>query len=149
MTTHKIGYYFDSSESLRTLARHAAQLASLQDVFMKVAPQALTQACCVKQLRSGTLVLLAGNAAVAAKLKQLAPRLLTAYEKSGAQVTSIRVEVQVAEPTPGEPQRPGKKRLSIESIEHLERLTQELEDSSLKRALINLAENQRRKGLAA
>ena len=111
---------------------------------MKVAPQALTQACCVKQLRSGTLVLMAGNAAVAAKLKQLAPRLLTTYEKTGFQVTSIRIEVQVTEPASSADRGRGNKRLSLESIKHLEQLASELEDSPLKQALTNLTEHQRK-----
>ena len=91
MPAHKIDFYLNSSNSLRRLADAARRIAELQQVFLKIAPQPLTQACCVKQLRAGTLFLLAENAAVAAKLKQLAPRLLTAYEKLGCEVTSIKV----------------------------------------------------------
>jgi hypothetical protein len=103
----------------------------------------LTQACRVKQLRDGTLTLLAENAAIAAKLKQLAARLLASYLKLRWQVTSIRIEVQVrdaaAEPAPKrEP-----KRLSIETIENLENLADQMEDSPLKRALTTMTERHR------
>jgi hypothetical protein len=145
MPAHKIDFYLNSSSSLRRLAGQARRVAELQQIFLKVAPQSLTQACCVKQLRAGTLFLLADNAAIAAKLKQLAPRLLTAYEKQGVEVTSIRVEVQVSEAPPGRAPKRVPKQLSIETIENLERLAAQLDDSPLKRALTNMAAHQRDK----
>jgi len=145
MPAHKIDFYLNSSSSLRSLAHEARRIAQLQQVFLKNAPQPLTQACCVKQLRAGTLVLLAENAAIAAKLKQLAPRLLTAYEKQGVEVTSIRVEVQVKEAAPAAAAKRVPKQLSPESIENLEKLAAGLEDSPLKQALTNLASRQRDK----
>jgi hypothetical protein len=145
MPAHKIDFYLNSSHSLRRLAGEARRIAELQQVLVKIAPQSLTQACCVKQLRAGTLFLLADNAAIAAKLKQLAPRLLTAYEKLGVEVTSIRVEVQVREAPPGRAPKRAPKQLSIETIENLERLAAQLDDSPLKRALTNMAAHQRDK----
>jgi hypothetical protein len=143
MPAHKIDFYLNSSSSLRSLAHAARRIAQLQQVFLKNAPQPLTQACCVKQLRAGTLVLLAENAAIAAKLKQLAPRLLTAYEKQGFEITSIRVEVQVKEAASNPDPKRVPKQLSSESIENLEKLAAGLEDSPLKQALTNLAARQR------
>jgi hypothetical protein len=105
----------------------------------------LTQACCVKELRDGTLTLLAENAALAAKLKQLAARLLASYQKQRSEVTSIRIEVQVREAAPAPAAKPEPKRLSIETIENLERLAGQLEDSPLKAALARLAARQRPK----
>ena len=145
MPAHKVDFYLNSSSSLRTLAREARRIAELQQVFLKIAPQPLTQACCVKQLRAGTLFLSAENAAIAAKLKQLAPRLLTAYQKLGFEVTSIRVEVQVKEAAPDTASKRAPKRLSTDTIENLERLAAGLEDSPLKQALTNLAARQRDK----
>ena len=145
MPAHKIDFYLNSSSSLRALAKEARHIAELQQVFLKISPQPLNQACCVKQLRAGTLFLSAENAAIAAKLKQLAPRLLTAYEKQGFEITSIRVEVQVREAAPGAAPKRAPKRLSVETIENLERLAAQLEDSPLKQALTNLAARQRDK----
>jgi hypothetical protein len=140
---HKIDFYLDSSSSLRALTRAARRVADLQQIFLNTVPQPLTQACYVKQLRAGTLFLLAENAAVASKLKQLAPRLLASYVKQGTEVTAIKVEVQVAETAPPTASKPRAKRLSIDSIEDLERLADGLEDTPLKHALARLAARQR------
>jgi hypothetical protein len=145
MPAHKIDFYLNSSNSLRQLADEARRIAELQRVFLKTAPPPLTQACCVRQLRAGTLFLLAENAAIAAKLKQLLPRLLTSYQKLGWQVTSIRVEVQVRGAAPEAATTRATKQLSTESIENLERLAARLEDSPLKQALTNMVAHQRGK----
>ena len=118
-------------------------MAELQQIFLNIAPQPLTQACYVKELRAGTLFLLAENAAVAAKLKQLAPRLLAAYVKQGSEVTAIKVEVQVAGAAAPAPPKRAPKRLSIDAIEDLEQLAAGLEDTPLKHALARLAAGQR------
>ena len=145
MTAHKIDFYLNSSNSLRQLAGEARRIAELQQVFLKVAPQPLIQACCVKQLRAGTLFLLAENVAIAAKAKQLFPRLLTFYQKLGWQVTSIRVEVQVRETAPQPVAGRAHTPLSIETIDNLECLAAGLEDSPLKQALTNMVAHQRGK----
>lgn len=144
MSARKIDFYLNSSDSLRSLTHEAQRIAELQRVLMNTAPPELTQACCVKQLRDGTLTLLAENAAIAAKLKQLAARLLASYQKQRWQITSIRIEVQVREAPPAPAARPELRRLSIETIEHLERLSGGLEDSPLKEALARMAARQRR-----
>lgn len=143
MPAHKIDFYLNSSSSLRALTGAARRVAELQQVFLKIAPRSLTQACCVKQLRAGTLFLLAENAAVATKLKQLAPRFLAAYGKQGTEITAIKVQVQVGETASRAPAKPRPKRLSIDSIEDLERLAAGLEDSPLKQAISRLAARQR------
>ena len=95
MAAHKIGFYLNSSDDLRALGREARRIAELNRVLLRTAPSSLTQGCCVKQLRDGTLTLLADNPAIAAKLKQLAVRLLASYQKLRNEVSAIRVEVQV------------------------------------------------------
>ena len=146
MPAHKIDFYLNSSNSLRRLTDEARRIAELQRVFLNIAPQPLAQACCVRQLRAGTLFLLAENAATAAKLKQLLPRLLASCQKQGMQVTAIRVEVQVTEAEAEAATKRSTKHLSTESIANLERLAAVLEDSPLKQALTNLVAHQRGKG---
>jgi len=143
MPARKIDFYLNSSDRLRSLTQEAQRIAELQQVLMNTAPPELTQACCVKQLRDGTLTLLAENAAIAAKLKQLAARLLTSYRKLRWQITSIRIEVQVRKSVTLPAPKREPKRLSIETIENLERLAGQLEDSTLKQALTTLAARQR------
>lgn len=144
MTAHKIDFYLDSSSSLRALTGAARRVAELQRIFLSAAPQPLTRACRVKQLRGGTLYLLAENAAIAAKLRQLAPRLLAAYVKQGSEVTAIKVEVQVSGGDPQtSPDRRPREGLSTDSIESLEALAAGLEDTPLKDALNRMAARQR------
>jgi hypothetical protein len=143
MSARKIDFYLDSSDRLRAFAHAARRVAELQQVFLNSAPHPLTQACRVKRLRAGTLYLLAENAAIAAKLKQLAPRLLTSYQKQRWQVTSIQVEVQVKSAAPDARFKREPKRLSLETIENLEVLAAGIEESPLKQALTRLAARQR------
>jgi hypothetical protein len=143
MPARKLDYYLNSSEPLRDLARAAQQLYELQQTLAINAPPELTQACRVKQLRAGILFLLADNAAVATQLKQLSPRLLACYQKQGKEVTSIRIEVQVKNPSRRPAPAAEKKRLSIETIENIKNLADQLEDSPLKDALNRLAARRR------
>jgi hypothetical protein len=146
MSARKINFYLNTSDRLRSLTREAQRNAELHQVLVNIAPPELTRACRVKQLRDGTLTLLAEHAAIAAKLKQLAARLLVAYQKQRCEVTSIRIEVQVSEASAAPTTVREPKRLSIETIENIEKLARELEDSPLKEALTTLVSRQRKRG---
>src|SRR5271156_3558943 len=144
MPAHKINFYLTAANPLRAFAIEARSLDELQQAVLKAPPPALTQNCHIGALRGDILVLLADNGAVAAKLKQLTPRLLTSFRKQGFKATSIQIRVQVDRPwaprTPATQQR----KLSPKVIENLEKLAGELEDSPLKRALITMATNQKK-----
>lgn len=144
MPARRINFYLNSSDRLRALTHEAQRNAELHQVLLDIAPPELTQACCVKQLRDGTLTLLAGNAAIAAKLKQLASRLLASYRKQRSEITSIRIEVQVRE-APVPPAEIEAKRLSVDTIKNLDDLASGLDESPLKQALTTLANRQRRR----
>ena len=47
--------------------------------------------------RAGAIVVLADTSAVAAKLRQLAPRIVARIVKSAPEITSMRVEVQITQ----------------------------------------------------
>jgi len=51
--------------------------------------------CQVLHLESEQLVVAAPNSAVASKLKQLLPKLMSALQKAGWQINAIRIKVQV------------------------------------------------------
>ena len=146
MSARKINFYLETSDRLRSLTHAARRNAELDQVLVNTAPRELTQACRVKQLRDGTLTLLADNAAIAAKLKQLAARLLVSYQKQRSEITSIHIEVQVSEAIPAAIRRPKNKRLSLESIQNLEMLAGQLDDSPLKQALTRMATRHRKGG---
>lgn len=146
MPAHKLDFYLDANDTLRGLARAARQLEKLQKILATHAPPELTQSLCVKQLREGVLLVSAANAAVATRIKQLSPRLLTAYRRQGTQVTSIRIEVQVDRPPLSRRNIFAKRQLSTESIEKISALADQLEASPLQEALRRLARHGRGEG---
>ncbi len=142
MPARKIGSWLASGE-LGALASRAQRLAELQQVFVESAPPPLAQASRVKNYRAGMLFLLADNAAVATKLKQLTPRLLVNIQKREAEITGIHVEVQVKE-SPEECRPKFKKMpLSTDTIEQFRKLSQAVPQSALKSALTNLVRRHR------
>lgn len=137
MPAQKIGSLLASGE-LQMLSRQARRLAELQQVFFDSAPPTLAQASRVKNCRAGTLFLLADNAAVAAKLKQLTPRLLVNIRKREPEITGIRVEAQVKMP-PARPLADSEKNpLAVDTIEEFRKLSETIPDSPLKSALVGL-----------
>ena len=135
MPAHKIGTLLTESSELRALSRRAQHLAELQHALSDGIPRPLARACRVKGFRSGTLVVAAENSAVAAKLRQLAPRLLERLRKLDEQVTGIRIEVQVAAQQNGLGKRSQKHALDARVIADFERLEATLKDSPLRRAV--------------
>jgi hypothetical protein len=120
MSARRLDFYLNSADPLRNLTRAARLLSELQHILAKYAPSDLTKHCLVKQLREETLTLTAANAAIASQLRQLTQRLIAGYQKEGAQVTAIHIEVQV--------------RNAVQK-----RLAEELEASPLRDALNRLA----------
>lgn len=73
----------------------AARIAALQQAYSAAVPGELSQASTVGYETQGTLVLLAANGAVAARLRHLAPRLLLTIRRQFPEVRAIRTEVQL------------------------------------------------------
>ena len=139
MPVQKIGDVIANSGNLRSLAQHARRLEDLQHLLFEAVPPALAAASRVSNLKSGLLIISAENAAVAAKLRQLAPRLLSHLEKAGIEVTGIRVDVQVkAHKIKAEHEVTGRA-LPPDAIRKFSGLAERLPDSPLKSALTRLA----------
>jgi len=134
----KIGDVIASSGNLKALARHARRLSDLQQLLLEATPFALAAASRVTDLRAGTLVVLADNAAVAAKLRQLAPRLLKHVQKQQVEVTGIRVDVQVKTHKIKAEDEVTKHPLPPDAIKYLGGLAEALPPSPLKSALARL-----------
>ena len=128
------------SGELRALSRRAQHLAGLQRAVLEAIPRPLAIAAHVKSLRSGTLVIAADTAAVAAKLRQLSPRLLEHLRKRDAQVSGIRIEVQVAVHQIGSGKSSRKQPLASRAIADFQRLEQGLKDSPLRAAITRLVQ---------
>jgi hypothetical protein len=134
----KIGDVIARSGGLEALARHARRLSDLQQLLLEATPSELAAATRVTDLKAGTLVVLADNPAVAAKLRQLAPRLLKHVQKQQSEVTGIRVGVQVKTHKINVEHEFTKAPLPPEAIKDLGRLAEVLPPSPLKSALARL-----------
>jgi len=134
MPAHKVGDLIAQTSELRVLSHHARRLTEVQQVLLEFVPFPLSRAIRVRNFRAGTLFVLAANAAVAAKLRQLAPTLLRQVQKRELEITGIRVEVQVVEQ-----KKPcldkAVRDLSRRTLEELDSLASTLKDSPLKAAI--------------
>lgn len=138
MPTHKIGDLLTAPGELKTLSGKAQRLLRLQQVFFDAAPPALAQATRVKNYREGTLFILTDSAAAAAKLRQLAPRLLVIIRKQEPQITGIQIAVQVRKSQSKGRTESKNETLSVDSIDKFRILSEGMPDSPLKSALANL-----------
>lgn len=80
------------------LSAHARRLLKLQRIFESATP--LARQSRVANLKLGRIVIFATNGAVAAKLRQIAPRLTAAFRSEAAEVTGIDFRVQPATAQP-------------------------------------------------
>lgn len=138
MPTNKIGQFLTASAELKALSDKAQRLLQLQNTFFDSAPPLLAQACRVKNFREGVLFIVAENTAVAAKLRQLTPRLLSNIRKQEPQITGIQVTVQVTGSRNEVGRPPQKNEISFDSIDKLRNLSERIPASPLKLALTNL-----------
>ena len=127
------------------MARKARRLKDLQLLLYEASPPSLAAASGVSDLKSGTLVVVADNAAVAAKLRQLAPRLLLHFREQGKEVTGIRVEVQVKPRKIKAEEEFTERRLPADAIQNFAALAEGLPASPLKSALGRLVTHHRAK----
>lgn len=135
---HRIAAFLSSGQ-LQALTRKARRLLELQQVYLVAAPSRLAEASHIKNFRAGVLYLSADNAAVAAKLRQIAPRLLVSIRKREPEITGIQVDVQVTTRPPDLLTQLKKRPLSAETIEDFRKLAEAVSDPELKSALAGFA----------
>ena len=145
MPVQKIGDVIANSGNLKALARQAQRLRDLEQSLFEATPSALAHASRVASLKAGTLIVLADNAAVAAKLRQLAPRLLLHLNERGFEVTGIRLEVQVKQHKIKDEDEVTKRALPPDAIQDFAKLSDALPASPLKSALTRLVARRRPK----
>jgi hypothetical protein len=141
----KIGDVIATSGNLRSLAQRARRLKDLQHLLFEAVPPALAAASRIANLNSGILVISADNAAVAAKLRQMAPRLLSHLGKSGFEVTGIRVDVQVKAHKIKAEDEVTRRVLPPDAIQEFSQLAERLPPSPLKSALSRFAARRKRR----
>lgn len=83
-----------SGDGMAHLAAHARRLLQFQGILEATLPAALQPYAKVANFRLGKIYIHTANSAVAAKIRQLGPRLASALSSSTTQVTEIEVRVQ-------------------------------------------------------
>lgn len=141
MNSERIGLLIDRLPQLQSLNRQVRRLLALQDILTEVLPDSLASSTTVALSTADELTLFADNGATAAKLKQLAPRILNSFQQRRHEVTAIRVQVQVRihhNPLP-------QKQISLSPIarQALSELSATLDPSPLKSALERLGRHER------
>ena len=139
--SQRLNRYFTHSLELRQLTDAARQAAILDQKYRCVAPPSLLRASRALKIERQTLVLEADNAAVAAKLRQLAPQLTQKLRQMGVEVTGIQVKVQVS--TPRRNPVSAARTISTAGQQKMNSLAESLPDSPLKTALLRLARRPR------
>ena len=140
---HPLHDYLTSGDALGKLREHSRRLGALQGQLERLLPPALAQACPVANLKNGTLVLLARNGSVAARIRQLLPTLLRQLAEHGALVSHIEVRVRPTHDTPAAPPR-SPRHLSEAARASLSELEHSLPpESELRAALTRLIERAR------
>lgn len=135
MSAQRIHTYLNKLGSLQPLAAATKQHAEFQHLLRQALPAPLAAGCRISGVYGEVLFLLVESGAIAAKLKQLTPRLLNTFQKNHLQVTGIHLEVQVHKPRE---QRAPSRHLSSKSLAYLEDLATKLQDSPLKQAVNKL-----------
>ncbi len=156
MPLRDIQHLIGASSELEAVRNQARRQAVLQQAFVRafvdytpVAPVELAylaKASRVGYIKAGTLYVFTDQAAVAAKLRQLLPRLLPILSKLDAEVTGIKVELQVNSPQRNRVTYAKKNSLPIDSIEKFDALSKTVHDPALKLALTNLVKRRARAG---
>jgi hypothetical protein len=90
----KLGRILAAEASLQPVLAKAQDLRALAGLLDGFLPPELARQVRVVNYRDGEVVLVAASAAVAAKLRLLAPSLVIFFSKQRSQVNSVRLQVQ-------------------------------------------------------
>ena len=136
MSEKRVGLLIDTLPELQALNREIRQLLALQSVLADVLPGNLAPSVRVALVKAGELILFADNGAVAAKLRQMLPRILISLRQRGCEITGIHLQMQVRirdNPLP-------RKQISLtrEARDEIRLVSERLNDSPLKTALSRL-----------
>ena len=136
MSEKRVGLLIKTLPELQALNREIRDLTALQSVLAEVLPDNLTAFATVSSMNAGELILFADNGAVAAKLRQMTPRMLTFLRQRGYDFTGIRLQVQVS--IRDNPLQQKQISLSVGARNVIDSLADRLDASPLKLALKRL-----------
>jgi hypothetical protein len=110
---------------------------------MSALPAQYANVCRVANLNDEVLTLIAGNGAVAVRLKQIVPFLIEHFLRAGTPLRQIQVKVSLAEPPPL-PKKPPARTISEAARDHIKTFAATLPpDTPLRASLETLAKRAR------
>lgn len=136
--------FLEAADGAGKVMAHARLLVRLAQIYRKIAPAHLLPASTLANYKSGIIVILATNSAVATKLRQMAPTLADGFSKQGVECSGVQIKVQAIE-TGTQSRTSTQKPLSEQSSRTLEGLRDSLPDSPLREALETLIARASRK----
>ncbi len=136
MTSRSLQEHLVSGDSMARLAAHAQRLLQFQRSLEAALPAALAPYVRVANFRLGKLFIHAANGAVAAKVRQLGPRLASELSNKGVKITQIEVRVQAGIPSSPRLARERPTLPGVKQKQGLTQLSQELPGGSPLRAAL-------------
>jgi hypothetical protein len=142
MTSRSLQEHLVSGDHLARLASHAQRLLQFQRSLEAALPPALAPHVRVANFRLGKLFIHAANGAVAAKVRQLGPRIASELSIKGVKITQIEVRVQAGIPPPPKEKHQRPDLPGLKQKQGLTTLARSLPpDSRLQRALDRLLQS--------
>lgn len=141
MPTLPLDRYLAAEEGFQPVIAKAREIDSLSRLCVALLPPELSRYARVANCKDGTLVMLAANGPVAAKLKMLAEGLAAALSKQGAKVNSVSVRVQPSAGMAFAAPQHRAPTLSEGGLRELQALHERLDDSPLRRSLRKLLDH--------
>jgi hypothetical protein len=134
----------DRTDAFRALRAGVEQMSALQRDLSKLLPDYLASNVEPGFIKEGVLSLFAAHNALAARLRQIEPRLLSDLQQRGWAVNSLKIRVR---PQPMKEAAPAKQaRMSDAGADALRTLADALEPSPLQQALARMAARHQTKG---
>ena len=131
----------NADAGMARLSTQAGRLLKLQRLYEQAIPAALARHGRVANVKSGSVVIHAQNGAVAAKIRQLAPRLAEVFHQEGVDLNQIQVRVQPSTLVSAERNTQIRSSIGEEAKQGLTTLAQKLpQDSPLRKALDRFVE---------
>jgi hypothetical protein len=124
--------YLRADGAAGAVMAHGSLLLKLNGILAQALPVSFRQAVRVANIKSGQVILLAENGAIAVKLRQMATRLQTAFRTAGVECTGVDIKVQPSE-TLFESMGSATKPLSDISVEHIHKLAISLPEGDVLR----------------
>lgn len=132
--------FVEQSQPLAAIRAEVRRLEALRAGIATALPAYLAGSSLVSSCRDGTVSVVTDNPAAAAKLRQLAPRLVKKLRETGAEVTQLEVRVQPDPDLRAAPPRSFAARsLSAASAHSIAITASNIFDQRLKKSLMRLS----------